>query len=167
MNKTENNKLNIIEKIKNGNVPKHLIIIIAIVLIVIMLFINSSPNKSEGASKDVNSYINNLDNRLSSALSEVEGAGNVKVVITLQSGTETVLAVKKVVTNDNGKTETEESPILVNGKTVVVKELYPKISGVLIVAEGANNITVKTRLLSATQSLLDVNINKIEILTKK
>jgi stage III sporulation protein AG len=55
----------------------------------------------------------------------------------------------------------------VNGKTVVVKEMYPKIIGVLIVAEGAGNIGVMTRIQKATTSLLDIEINQIEILTMK
>jgi len=61
--------------------------------------------------------------------------------------------------------ENTEGTITVNGKTVVVKEVFPEISGVIIVAEGANKILVKNKILQATSSLLDVNVNKIEILT--
>ena len=67
----------------------------------------------------------------------------------------------------SGQIETQTSPIIINGKTVVLKEMYPKVKGVLIVAEGANSIAVMTKLQQATMSLLDIEINQIEILTMK
>ena len=106
----------------------------------------------------------NLENRLANTLSRVYGVGDVSVVITVESGMETVLANKITTTQTPQGTETEESPIIVNGKTVVVKESYPKIIGVLIVCEGAENIAVMSRIQQATISLLDININQIEIL---
>jgi len=104
---------------------------------------------------------------LSKTLSSVSGAGKVSVVITVESGMQTVLASKTVTTSDENGTKIEESPIIVNGKTVVIKELYPKITGVLIVAQGANNISVLSKLQQATVSLLDIELNQIEILTMK
>jgi stage III sporulation protein AG len=80
---------------------------------------------------------------------------------------ETVLATEKTITETNGGKEVVESPIIINGKTVVLKELYPKINGVVIVAEGANNITVMRKIQQATTSLLGVDLGRIEILTMK
>ena len=131
----------------------------------------TSLNKtSRGSSTEISSvdeYVANLEDRLSSTLSKVEGAGNVSVVITVESGMETVLAVESTTTKTADGTETVEKPILVNGKVVVLKELYPEITGVLIVSKGANNIAVLRRLQDATVSLLDINVNQIEILSMK
>ena len=85
----------------------------------------------------------------------------------MDSGIETVLASKTTITETNGGKETVETPLVINGKTVVIKEVYPKASGVLIVAEGAGNIMVYKRIQQATLSFLDVDLNKIEILTMK
>ena len=85
----------------------------------------------------------------------------------IDSGKETVLAMKKTTIESSGKIQMEETPIIVNGKTVVLKENFPKISGVLIVCEGANKISVMKKIQQATTSLLDVDINKIEILAMK
>ena len=115
----------------------------------------------------MNAYVEELENKLSQTLSKVSGAGNVSVVITVESGMQTVLANKTVTTTNSNGTTTEESPIIVNGKTVVLKELYPKIIGVLIVAQGANNIAVLNKLQQATVSLLNIELNQIEILTMK
>jgi stage III sporulation protein AG len=49
----------------------------------------------------------------------------------------------------------------------VIKEKFPEITGVLIVAEGGQSISVLKRIQQATVSLLDINLNQIEILTMK
>ena len=80
---------------------------------------------------------------------------------------ETVLATKVTTTTNSDGTERIETPIMVNGKTVVLKENYPKIIGVLIVAEGADSVITMSKLQNATVSLLDIKVNQIEILTMK
>ena len=68
--------------------------------------------------------------------------------------------------DDNGK-KMVETPLVVNGKTVALREDYPQITGVLIVAQGAGNIVVLNRIQQATVSLLNIKLNQIEILTMK
>lgn len=161
---------NLLEKVRKSK-KLQLIIVIILVSLTLFIYIFSSSDKTENsviATDEITAYVNNLESKLSTVLSQIEGAGSVSVIITVESGWETVLATKTTTKTDaNGVTTTETTPILVNGKTVIVKELYPKIVGVLVVASGAKNIGVMSKLQQATTSLLDVNINKIEILTKK
>ena len=76
-------------------------------------------------------------------------------MITVESGMEIVTAT------ESGS----EKPIIVNGKVVILKELYPKVKGVVIVAGGADSIKVKVELLNATVALLDVDPKAVEIYT--
>ena len=162
----KSNKVSILEKIKTNKKLQFIIIGICVILIVIIfIFSNFSAKSNNVASDSIDYYVQNLEDRLSKVLSKVKGAGKVAVVITVESGMETVLASKITTTENSLGKETEESPIVVNGKTVVVKELYPKIIGVLIVAEGASNISVMSKIQQATISLLDIEINQIEILS--
>lgn len=168
MNKTENKKSNIIDKIKNNKKFQYAaVIIISLLITVVFLFNSLIKSDNSTVSDGVETYIINLENRLSEVLSEVKGVGKVSVVIKTDGGMETVIAKKTTRTESGGKTETEETPVLVNGKTVTLKELYPKISGVIIVAEGADNISVMNKIQQATLSLLDIDSKKIEILTMK
>ena len=165
----KNNKVNIIiNKIKNSKKTQYLILIcLIIVAFFVFLFGYNNEQTVSNSNKDfVTNYVDNLENKLANVLSKVNGAGNVSVIITVESGMETVLAMKTTTKEDaNGKIESETSPIVINGKTVVVKELYPKIVGVLIVADGAKNISVMSKLQQATISLLNINISQIEILS--
>lgn len=162
-------KINFLDKIKS-NKKLQTILIIVIFLIVFAVFLLNTFSKKESQTSQGNAqdlYVQELEERLSNTLSKVDGAGKVSIVITVESGMETVLAMKtETIENSSGKHVTE-TPVLVNGKTVVLKEMYPKIIGVLIVAEGANNIGVMRKIQQATVSLLDINVNQIEILTMK
>lgn len=168
-NKTKSNYLKkIIESIRENKKVQYAILIglISLALIVFAFGYNNKKTERTVNTDFVTNYVDNLENKLSSVLSKVSGAGKVSVVITVESGMETVLAMKTTTKEDvNGKIESDTTPIVINGKTVVVKELYPKIVGVLIVADGAKNISVMSRLQQATVSLLNININQIEILS--
>lgn len=165
-------KSNIIDKlfskIKTNKKMQYIIVAVLIVISLIMLSFTYMPKK-EGESSDdcIATYVLSLENRLSQTLSKVDGAGKVSVVITVESGMETVLATKTTEKQTSSGVEKESAPIIVNGKPVVIKEKYPKVIGVLIVAEGAKNISVMSKLQQATVSLLDINLNQIEILSMK
>lgn len=161
-----------INKIKDNKKIRYVIVFVLVGAILILFLINKTTNSKTGAQTSYNyntveGYVAGLENKLVNTLSKIEGAGDVSVVITVESGMETVLASKITVNETSNGKETVETPILVNGKTVVIKELYPKIIGVLIVAKGAGNIAVMRKLQQAAVSLLDVNVNRIEILSMK
>jgi len=169
MNNDSNLLATILNKIKANK--KLQILLVAIIVLISLFVIYSTIGKSDGGeykeSDMVTNYVANLETRLSETLSKVEGAGNVSVVITVNSGMENVLAMKTTTKETTNGVETESSPLLVNGKTVVLKQNYPPIVGVMIVAQGANNIGVLSKLQQATVSLLNISLNQIEILTMK
>lgn len=168
-NEQKPNKLsNFIAKIKTNKTMQYgLIIILAVISLLVLFGGFDTKNKNLQSNSSTENYVTSLEERLSNSLSKVDGAGKVSVVITVESGMETVLASEKITNQTSTGKEIIEKPILVNGKTVVLKELYPKISGVLIVAEGARNVAVFNKIQQATISLFDINVNQIEILTMK
>lgn len=138
-----------------------LILVFAVVLLII--FTGGSSNDEVKQVSTIDSYVEALEKKLSLALSKIDGAGKVSVVISVESGMQTVLATEK--TTENGVTR--EEPFTVGGKTVVIKETYPEITGVLIVAKGANNLSTKVAIINATAALLDIASDKIQVLPMK
>ena len=157
----------LISKIKDSKKLQFIFILILTIFLLFFCFYDNSKSKTTTNNDEILEYVSTLEDKLCNLLSKVDGCGKVQVAIMIDSGKETVLAMKTIKTEISGKIEIEETPIIVNGKTVVVKENYPKITGVLIVCEGANNIFVMNKIQQATTSLLDVDINKIEILAMK
>ncbi len=160
----------LLDKIRSNKKIQYLIVAIFLVIILCVFLFGGidKSSKTIDSSDAISNYVNSLENKLSNVLANVSGAGKVSVVISVESGMETVLAMQTTTKqSDNGQIETQTSPIIVNGKTVEIKQLYPKIKGVLIVAQGAGSIGVMTKIQQATMSLLDIEINQIEILTMK
>lgn len=157
-----------VDKMKNNKKSRcFFAIIVALAIVLFFCSFEFSSTKNTQTADVVSEYATELENKLSKVLSEVDGAGKVSVAITVESGMETVIAMKTTQTTTENGTEIVETPILVNGKTVVLKENYPKVVGVVIVCEGAKNISVLNKIQQATVSLLNVKSEKIEILTMK
>lgn len=160
--------MNFFNRLKNNKTVEYIFLaILSLTIVAIFAFSLSGKNSSVESSDAVDVYVRDLEDRLSNTLSKVDGAGKVSVVITVNSGMETVIATEKTSVTENGKTTVIDEPILVNGKTVTLMEKYPKIIGVLIVAEGAKNITVMQKIQQATISLLNIELSQVEILTMK
>lgn len=155
-----------LNKFKTDKRIKIIVLIVVLSVFALFLFFSLFSSNEKSLETDEN-YVSTLENKLENVLSKISGAGRVSVMITVESGMETVLATKTNVTESNGKKVTEETPIIVNGKTVVLKENFPKIVGVLIIAEGANNFGVLRKIQDATLSVLDVDLKQVEILSMK
>ena len=152
MEKEKKNLKDLFKKIKIEYIA------VAALIVVVALIASSSFSFSKSDSTDaqnVSSYVTELEKKLSKSLSEVKGAGRVEVIISVESGFKSVYK------------ESTNGLVLVIGKPVVVTEGYPAITGVIIVAEGANNLSVKISLLSAARIFLNVGEEKIKILTRK
>ncbi len=131
---------------------------------------------------ELREYQEALTKQLEQVVSAVQGAGKVHVSITLERGSETVYVANTSVSRNTQSestpqgqtrqtvTETETSQA-VAGRGVgttdsLVPEtvLTPKISGCVVVAEGAWDPVVKINIYRAVQVLLDIPIYKIEVL---
>ncbi|MBR1867680.1 MAG: hypothetical protein IJ800_03770 [Clostridia bacterium] len=139
-------------------------LIIAVVIVAAMTFSGKGEeNASGGSSTD---YISGLEIKLSETLSKIEGAGQVSVVITAKTGVTTEIAEDKKTVSDGEKVTSTSTPVLVGGKPIILREIYPEIIGVVIVAKGAGNITVKMSLLDAATTALGISADKIQILNQ-
>lgn len=132
----------------------------------------SSDKEDEVSTADYSTaveYVEYLENKLSNVLSRVSGVGEVRVIITLQSGfTYEYATDTETKTTISGSTETTvkvDNVLIVSNKPVIIKEIYPVIKGVVIVAEGSENITVKMNILAAVETVLEVETSDITILS--
>ena len=103
-----------------------------------------------------------MEDRLARALSKIDGAGEVTVVLTVRDGPRQVLAQDS--RKDQGETETV---VISRGsstqETVTVQELYPSYQGALLVCPGGDDPTVRLKLTEATSALTGLGADKISI----
>lgn len=125
-----------------------------------------------------------LEAKLANLLSQVKGAGSVAVNVTLENSAAADFAKnvtkenKTVQENDNAggirtTTESKESEQILMGKEngvdkpVIVRETKPVIKGVLVIAEGATDSTVKSNLTKAVETGLGVAAYKVTVLPQR
>ena len=99
--------------------------------------------------------------RLAYALSQIEGAGRVVVVLSLRTSLEQEIAVNE---DANGRRETVT---LSRGggvqSEVTLRYHYPEFQGALIVSQGANDPSVQLRLTQAVSALTGLRTDRITI----
>ena len=106
-----------------------------------------------------NQYLVELERKLTDIISSIEGAGRVKVMITLENSEENVYAVDINESKNEYvliKTSSDEGGLL-------LKIIQPKIRGEAIVCDGGEINKVKMRILDATCSAMGISSSKVSI----
>lgn len=179
------------QKIKEKKLKRSdwLILVLAgILILIIALPTDTKEKKQVEKSKENISKENNtmeaskdeIERKLEDILEKIDGAGDVKVMITYQdSGTQVVEKDKNTSENSleesdstGGVRSTKEQQLQEStvyeeadaGNTPFVsKELFPKVEGILIVASGGDNQKVKQNISEAVLALFQVEAHRIKI----
>ena len=183
---------NIFSTLKNLQLSKDKLLLIllgGVLLVIISLPVkgkNEADNTVESRDtgeaveyENISDYTTELEARLAAILSQVDGAGKVAVLITFKDSGETV--VKSDIA-ENTKTDgitgdgerlgekKREEKVVFSKKSdgsltpYVTKIIYPEISGVLVLAQGASDAGVTVRLTEAVGAVLGIEINKIKVM---
>ena len=149
---------------------KHFETVIAIIAVVVMLVlyfsVKTGSNKSTHTTAPttvMSDYCERTEQKLVAALESMQGVGKVRTVISWESGVEKVIAYA---TNSSGNNVTTTPTIIQSQGSsgpIVLKELYPKALGVIIICQGGNNVAVKLDVMRAVSVLLDISQNKINV----
>lgn len=179
------------QKIKEKKLKQSdwLILVLAGILILIIALPTDTKEKKqaeeakENISKENNTMEaskNEIERKLEDILEKIDGAGDVKVMITYQdSGTQVVEKDKNTSENSleesdstGGVRSTKEQQLQestvyeeadVGNTPFVSKELLPKVEGILIVASGGDNQKVKQNISEAVLALFQVEAHRIKI----
>ena len=148
-------------KTKSGKVFE--ILIVVILALVVAVIVITSFRDNEEPDNVSEEYVRQMERRLASVLSSMEGVGSVEIFMTVSSEGKTVIATESVVGEDGSVTT---KPVFSGGDPIVLEECKPEITGVLIVADGADDLTVRFNLLEATASVLYINHSIIKVYSK-
>ena len=162
-------------------------IVCAIALIVMPNVNGEDKSNEENASKSIpkeelaKSENDNLEEKLKNILAQIEGAGDVDVMITFESSEEIQPAFNTNATTEETKevdsqggertvTTSSENKTMITSNSnqpVVLKTNEAKIKGVIVISEGASEPQVKETLYSAVQTALQISGHQVEIYSKK
>lgn len=123
-------------------------------------------------------YVSSIESRLEEILKKIKGVGDVHVMITFEDTAEKVPVFNTTQTIERtdekdaqGGTreitrEDLSQQIAYEGGSdslMIIKETNPRVRGVIVVAEGAENIEIKEKLYSAVKTVLGITGNRVEI----
>jgi stage III sporulation protein AG len=153
-------------------------IILLIAVILLGLILINATNIFSGLDSDDTSdsvfsaeiYKANLEKQLKTILSQIPGVGEVDIMITLEGEVMKEIAYNETTSTSATQTSESKDAILVKDANettpYIVKEKYPEVIGVVVVAQGAENSTVKYYIIEAVKAALDIGSHKIVVIPK-
>lgn len=123
-------------------------------------------------------YVQQMETKLTDMIGSIDGVGTVKVMVTLEHGAEKRFASETKSTEDKTqdyqgsdtkkvqqRVNSENKYILVDGEdgreALVSTEISPKVKGVVIVCQGADDAQVQQRVTNAVTTILGVGANQV------
>ena len=165
-----NNFKEILHKIKTSD--KKIKVFIALGLIGILLIFMSEiiPSTTQSTKKDEYSYdeyITTLESETTKLLESIDGAGECRVMITLENTRESVFAKNYEESSSGSYYSNSNEYVLYKGQEgetpLLVKEYFPQIKGVAVVCSGADSVAVKESIINCLTSVFDLPSTKISV----
>ncbi len=117
--------------------------------IIVLIFLSEifwknpeAPENSEAESQ-ASEYAGSLERRLEKILSEIDGAGEIHVMITMDTSGEEVYSAKK---------------------SNISASIMPKVRGVIVICEGAGNIIVKQKVSEAVSRVFGIGLTRVSVI---
>jgi stage III sporulation protein AG len=133
--------------------------VLLILIIGAVLLLVPSQGKKEDTKKQDYIYEEKLKDELERTLSEIEGAGKTSVMITFSDKGKIYPLTDKSETGQN----INEKTVSVSGKVAVLKEAYPSVRGVVVIAKGGGNELVKENIINAVSALTGAPFHQIKV----
>ncbi|PKM95863.1 MAG: hypothetical protein CVU84_03415 [Firmicutes bacterium HGW-Firmicutes-1] len=145
---------------------------------------NKQLNTAVLQEEDTIHYSDAIEKKLEIEFEKIDGVGSVDVLLTMKTKGEVVLnkdspnSSSKTTEKDKegGSRESEENDqqqitvMIKKGdgseEPIIIKELLPEVNGILIIAEGGDDLIVKNNLINAAKVLLDLPAHKIEVMKR-
>lgn len=141
----ENKNIEKLKKLFGSEKTRKIIVMVGLIGIALLFissyvdFGSSSDDIKEGEFS-VKTYSTEIEKDLQTVISQIEGAGETKVLLTMENSVEYVYL-------DDSTTKT--------------KEIEPHIRGVLVVCEGGDEPVVVSRITEAVTKALDISTAKV------
>lgn len=161
------------EMLKRLTSKKGSLIIGAMVLVGVLLLTLPTEKKEESPIGNaeslvtVSTYTEKLEEKIRSLCTAVDGAGKVRVLVTLDCSSEFIYADNRKEDVDASGSSYSSDYLIIEDKNgtspVTVTEIYPKIRGVAVVCDGGDEPTVKAKLTELLAAALGISSGRISV----
>ena len=168
--------MNLKERLQEGNPKiqqmlvkyKWILLVIGVGLLLLLLPGGGTEKQEKVETSSETFDLDATEAKFSAALSEVEGAGKVTVVLSVKTGARQMLAQdSKYVEKDSGREESTSTVVLSKGsgtqEAITLQEIYPQFQGAVVICDGGDDPSVRLKLTEATSALTGLGADKISI----
>lgn len=131
----------------------------AMLLLLLSELLPAKPSESPAASaSQASAYREQLEAQLQDLIGQIDGAGATTVMVTLETGEETVYATD----TQSGQTQSQETHVLLDDGTALAQTVYyPQVCGVAVVCDGGGDVRIAARITELVRALLDISSTRI------
>lgn len=124
----------------------------------------AEPAAASTAPQEAAAYQNSLEDRLETLISQMDGAGKTTVMLTLETGEETIYALD----TQSGQMQEQQTHVLLEDGSALAETVYqPQIRGVAVLCDGGGDVRVAARITEMVGALLDLPANRICVEQRK
>ncbi len=140
----------------------------------------TAPETGAAGEASAENYEKQLEKRLVKLLSQIEGAGQVEVMVTLKESSEQIVKsdttrqeslVRETdasggVRDNSDVSESSQTVLTGSGgalEPLIIGETRPKGEGVVVACEGGDRASVRSEISAAIQALFDIDLHKIKV----
>lgn len=125
------------------------------------------------AEQQTDAYVQALETQLKEIVGSIQGAGQCKVMVTLESGVQYVYAQEEKSNSDRQEGDSrvsqsdgsQQSIVIVDTEDgrqgLLVTEIQPTVKGVVVVCEGGDLETVQQRIVQAVTTALNITSKRV------
>ena len=139
------------------------VMFIAVGILCSILLLFTGVKKEEIDKEDSVSYEIRAEQKLTELISGLKGVSNVKVMVTLECGTEYVYAENREESSDVKRIEYYSAG---ESEALLIKEITPVIKGVAVVCDSEDPTVARVKITELVSSVLDLSISRIFVDTQ-
>ncbi len=154
-------------------IKKYRYVLLILLLGIGLMLLPDGDNQEEADTPQVAvSQEPDISQQLSEILGQIQGTGQVKVMLTCASGKETIYQSNvHTVTEEGGFSEQRETVLFTNaerGEEGLIKQIIPeKYLGAVIVCQGADTPSVRLAIVEAVSDVTGLGADRISVLKMK
>lgn len=157
------------EKFKGSEGRAVLAALIGGLAMLLILLSELLPSKAGEASpkntvSDAEEYQIQLETRLEDLISQMEGAGKTTVMLTLETGEESIYALD----TRSDVQQNQQTHVLLGDGSALKETIYqPQVRGAVVLCEGGGDIRIAAKITEMISALLDLPSNRICVEQRK
>ncbi len=141
--------------------------VIGVILVIFGIFSENDESASAGEKNisqnfETLEYITKLENKISNITEQITGSDDVKVIVSVSSGTEYVYVSNEEL-DENYSAKEYITVRTENGADtlILLKEIYPDVTGVSVACRGGDDPAIQMKLIRVISTALGVSSNRI------